>query len=216
MDQTFIFPLAGKSVLDIGAWDGAFAFEAERRGARRVLATDHFCWSGPGWGDKRGFDYAHARLQSNVESLDVDVPDLDPGRLGTFDVVLFLGVLYHVKDPVRCLEVVSRMSDEHLIIETVVAADDYPLPVARYYQGAELNNDPTNFWAPNFPCLKAMLGDCGFRIAHCTYTETGQADGLPPAHRGAFSLRPPWRKARPRPAGGRGRLIAHAVREAAP
>ena len=50
--------LAGRSVLDVGAWDGFFAFEAERRGAERVLATDWYCWSGPGWGRKRGFDYA--------------------------------------------------------------------------------------------------------------------------------------------------------------
>src|SRR5215469_11279321 len=45
--------VAGKSVLDIGAWDGWFSFEAERRGAARVLATDHFCWSGPGWRSRR-------------------------------------------------------------------------------------------------------------------------------------------------------------------
>ena len=48
--------LTGKSVLDIGAWDGFFSFQAERNGAKRVLATDHFCWSGPGWGTKAGFD----------------------------------------------------------------------------------------------------------------------------------------------------------------
>ena len=42
--------LSGKTVLDIGAWDGFFSFQAEKAGAKRVLATDHFCWSGPGWG----------------------------------------------------------------------------------------------------------------------------------------------------------------------
>ena len=42
--------LSGKSVLDIGAWDGFFSFQAEKNGAERVLATDHYCWSGPGWG----------------------------------------------------------------------------------------------------------------------------------------------------------------------
>src|ERR1051326_1573020 len=54
--------LRGLSVLDIGAWDGFFSFEAERRGAKRVLATDHFCWSGPGWGTKDGFDFIHGTL----------------------------------------------------------------------------------------------------------------------------------------------------------
>lgn len=58
--QTIALPadLKGSSVLDIGAWDGFFSFEAERRGASRVLATDDFCWSGPGWGTKNGFDLA--------------------------------------------------------------------------------------------------------------------------------------------------------------
>jgi tRNA (mo5U34)-methyltransferase len=89
--------VSGKSVLDIGAWDGAFSFEAERRGARDVLATDHFCWSGPGWGSKEGFDFARQRLGSAVRSLDIDVPDLSIEAVGgQFDTVLFLGVLYHV------------------------------------------------------------------------------------------------------------------------
>ena len=50
--------LAGRSVLDIGAWDGFFSFEAERRGASRVLAVDSYCWSGEGWGKKAGFELA--------------------------------------------------------------------------------------------------------------------------------------------------------------
>src|ERR1051326_4637922 len=69
----FKIPLTGRSVLDIGAWDGFFSFEAEKRGAARVLATDHFCWSGPGWGNKAGFDFVHAKLESRVASADVDV-----------------------------------------------------------------------------------------------------------------------------------------------
>ena len=52
----FPIDLTNKTVLDIGAWDGFFSFEAERRGASRVLATDHFCWSCEGWGTKAGFD----------------------------------------------------------------------------------------------------------------------------------------------------------------
>lgn len=55
-DAIFANSVEGKSVLDIGAWDGFFSFEAERRGASRVVATDHFCWSGEGWGNKLGFD----------------------------------------------------------------------------------------------------------------------------------------------------------------
>ena len=91
--------LAGLSVLDVGAWDGFFAFECERRGATRVVASDHFSWHGPGWGTKAGFEMAREALGSRVEDIDIDVMDLSPERIGTFDLVLFLGVLYHLRDP---------------------------------------------------------------------------------------------------------------------
>ena len=70
--------LTGRSVLDIGAWDGAFSFEAERRGAKRVLVTDSFIWQGKGVGSKAGFELARAALGSKVEDMLVDVMDLDP------------------------------------------------------------------------------------------------------------------------------------------
>lgn len=154
--------VAGKTVLDIGAWDGFYSFEAERRGAVKVVATDHFSWSGPGWGTKLGFDYAHARLGSHVESIDVDLPDLDPSALGTFDVVLFLGVLYHLHDPYAGLKQAAAMTHDLLVVETVTTCNFFPVPVMRFYLGKELNNDPTNFWAPNIRCLRRLLEDLGF------------------------------------------------------
>ena len=60
--------LTGKSVLDIGAYDGFFSFEAERRGARRVVATDQYCWKSTGMGDGEGFKIAHDALGSRVEA----------------------------------------------------------------------------------------------------------------------------------------------------
>lgn len=154
--------LSERTVLDIGAWDGFFSFEAERRGASDVLATDHFCWSGPGWGTKAGFDHIHARLNARVRSLDVDVPDLDPEILGRFDLVLLLGVLYHVKDPYRCLEAAAAMCSDHLVVETVTAMAHETMPVMRLYRPGELAGDPTNFWAPNVPALEVMLTSMGF------------------------------------------------------
>ncbi len=190
-DEVFRHGVEGRTVLDIGAWDGFFSYEAERRGARRVLATDHFCWSGPGWGTKEGFDYAGPKLGSTrVEALDIDLPDLSPETLGgRFDTVLFLGVLYHVKDPYGCCERAASVAADHLVLETVFALEDVDTPAMRYFRPRELNNDPTNFWAQNRLCLEAMFRDLGF---------------------GRFEFHP---NGDPAPASGIGRYFMHAWRD---
>lgn len=171
-DIIFRYPVSGKTVLDIGAWDGYFSFEAERRGASRVLATDHFCWSGPGWGTKDGFNYIHQALKSKVESVDVDVVDLDNKKLGTFDFVMMLGVLYHLKDPFGGLEKVAAMTSDCLVIETLSDMNDVNEPVARYYLFDEFGGDPTNYWGPNILCLESMLRELGFtRFEHECYPQ---------------------------------------------
>lgn len=162
-DVVFKHGVAGKSVLDIGAWDGWFSFEAERRGAARVLATDHFCWSGGGWGSKAGFEYAHARYASKVETREMNVQEMGPENPGVFDTVLFLGVLYHLKDPLGGLERAASVTGETLVIETVTTFDPVPWKVMRYFEGDEYYGDVTNHWAPNRACLEAMLRDLGFR-----------------------------------------------------
>ena len=154
--------VTGRRVLDIGAWDGFFAFEAERRGAAEVLATDHWCWSGPGVGAKAGFDYVHHRLGSSVRALDIDVPNLDPARLGTFDLVLLLGVLYHVEDPYLTLKRAAAMCSDHLVVETETALRHEPLAAMRLYNVGELVGDPTNIWAPNEAALRLLLKRLGF------------------------------------------------------
>ena len=90
--------LTGKSVLDVGAWDGYFSFEAERRGASRVVALDGGVWTVPQIG-RRGFDYARRALGSKVEAVQMEVLEMGPERPGVFDLVLFLGVLYHLPNP---------------------------------------------------------------------------------------------------------------------
>jgi tRNA (mo5U34)-methyltransferase len=89
----FSYPVKGRSFLDVGAWDGFFSFQAEARGACRVVATDWFCWGGPGWGTKAGFDFARRRLRSGVEDIEIDVPDISPDSVGVFDIVLLSGVI---------------------------------------------------------------------------------------------------------------------------
>jgi tRNA (mo5U34)-methyltransferase len=155
--------LAGKSVLDIGAWDGFFSFEAERRGAARVVASDYYSWHGTGWGTKAGFELARTALRSRVEDIDVDVMDLSPERVGLYDVVLFLGVLYHLPHPLLALERVASVTRELLILETVVDMVGFSRPAAAFYPGRELNNDPTNWWGPNDAAVHAMLGTVGFK-----------------------------------------------------
>ncbi len=157
--------LRGRSVLDIGAWDGFWSFEAERRGAARVVASDHYSWHGAGWGTgqgKAGFELAREALGSRVEDVDLDVLDLSPERLGTFDVVLFLGVLYHVPNPLLALERVAAVTRGLLILETVVDMVGISRPAAAFYPGRELNDDPTNWWGPNHAAVGGMLRSLGF------------------------------------------------------
>ena len=104
---------------DIGAWDGFFSFEAERRGAARVVASDFYAWHGEGWGSgqgKAGFELARRALGSRVEDVDVDVMDLSPDRVGLFDIVLFLGVLYHLPNPLLALERVAAVTRSLLVL----------------------------------------------------------------------------------------------------
>jgi tRNA (mo5U34)-methyltransferase len=154
--------LTGRTVLDIGAWDGFFSFEAERRGAQRVVAADYFCWSGEGWGTKEGFDLSRRVLDSRVEDCEIDVFDLSPERVGLFDVVLFLGVLYHLKYPQAALERVASVTTDLLILETHVDHLDTRSPVVAFYPDDELDEDPTNWCGPNPSALEWMLRDVGF------------------------------------------------------
>ena len=154
--------LTGLSVLDIGAWDGFFAFEAERRGARRVLATDSFCWGQGGWGSKAGFELARRALGSRVEDLDIDPLELSPERIGTFDLVFCFGVLYHMRHPLLALERISSVTRHHLILQTQVDLAGIERPAIAFYPGTELNNDPTNWCGPNPAAVVAMLRTVGF------------------------------------------------------
>ncbi len=187
--------LRGKSVLDIGAWDGYFSFEAERRGAARVVALDHYAWSVdqafqqrltaervargervPSWDQdpelwkpetlpgRAGFDLARLRLGSHVETVVGDFMTMDLEALGTFDVVLFLGVLYHLLDPLTALRRVARLTGGLAIIETVcmVVPGWEHHALWEHFEGAELDRDPSNWWAPNAAGLEALARTAGF------------------------------------------------------
>jgi tRNA (mo5U34)-methyltransferase len=154
--------LVGKTVLDVGSYDGFFAFEAERRGAKRVVAADKFCWELSDMADGQGFEIAHWALGSDVEKRVIAVEDISPDTVGTFDIVLFLGVLYHAPDPMRYLRNVYSVCKELLILETHTDGDDYSRPMMVFYPNKTLNGDPSNFWGPNVACVEAMLLEVGF------------------------------------------------------
>ena len=155
--------LTGQTVLDVGCWDGFYSFEAERRGARRVLATDSFTWRRQSWGSKEGFDLARRALGSGVEDLEIDVLDLSPDRVGVFDIVLFLGVLYHMRHPLLALERVASVTGKLLIVETVIDLLYLPRPALAFYPGHELNQDDSNWFGPTPGAVEAMLRSAGFR-----------------------------------------------------
>jgi tRNA (mo5U34)-methyltransferase len=155
--------LRGKTVLDIGAWDGFFSFEAERRGAERVLAVDSFAWNGSSWSTKAGFEVAREALGSRVEDRELDVLDLSAEEVGRFDVVLLLGVLYHMKHPLLALERVADVTAGMLVLETHVDMTWTRRPAAAFYPSHELGLDPTNWWGPNPEAVIGMLRAVGFR-----------------------------------------------------
>jgi tRNA (mo5U34)-methyltransferase len=158
--------LSGKSVLDIGCWDGYFAFECEKRGAARVLAVDS--------GQQRdfvrdrygidlavgqGFELAKRALASDVEYRQVDFFDIQGEQ---FDVVLFLGVLYHTKHPLLALEHLRALTRETVVIESHYVPDEAGEAYMRFYASDDLNQDPTNWWGPTIPCIERMCAVAGF------------------------------------------------------
>jgi tRNA (mo5U34)-methyltransferase len=142
--------LDGLNVLDVGASDGFYSFEAERRGAQRVLAIDTFC----SWGTREGFDLARRALRSRVEDKRIDVFELSPDTTGVFDLVLFLGVLYHLRHPLLALERIFSITGSHLILETHVDLLHCRRPAVAVYTGG---------CGPNTAAVIAMLRSVGFR-----------------------------------------------------
>jgi tRNA (mo5U34)-methyltransferase len=195
--------LSGKTVLDIGSFDGYFAFAAERAGARHVVAMDYYTWSldlpkhiafwreckdrGVDPNDyektehwrpdelpgKRGFDLAHKAKGSRVEPKVADFMATDLDALGRYDVVLFLGVLYHLKHPLLALERLAQVTREVAVIETeaILVPGREHLALCEFYETNELNGDTSNWWAPNAKALVGMCRTAGFREVKLSLNE---------------------------------------------
>lgn len=155
--------LLGKSVLDIGAWDGFYSFAAEQEGAD-VLATDYFMWSGPGPSTKQGFDFAKNVFKSKVREQEIDVIDIDKKSVGQFDVVFFLNVLYHLENPYGCFQKIATTSKDVLLVETLIDLRITELPYLRFIPG-QILSDPTNWFIPNELAVYGMFENAGFYVA---------------------------------------------------
>ena len=112
--------LRGKRVLDVGCCEGFFSFDAERRGADRVLAVD----TRPAALVR--LDICRRALKSKVESLQLNVYDFDAKTMGTFDVVLFLAVFHHLRHPFLALDKLASITSGILLIEVVEAVPLVP------------------------------------------------------------------------------------------
>jgi len=174
--------LHGKRVLDVGAWDGYWSFEALKRGAREVVAIDDFSdYLGElKDGDRRGwetFDLCREALgypPERCQRHQMSIYEVTRERLGRFDVVFCFGLLYHLRYPLLALDGLASVCDEEIFVESAIL-DDYSAyrgglgkgyggghVVAEFYPGAEYGNNPTNWWVPTLHCLGALVQAAGF------------------------------------------------------
>ncbi len=164
--------LTGKRLLDIGAWDGWFSFEAERHGAE-VTAIDMV--------EMANFHTVHRKLGSRVTYRELDLFELPQADLGKFDYVFFLGVLYHTKYPLLALEIVCGLTREIAIVESYVTdsadwqqhADD--IPALEFYEAEELGGQLDNWFGPTVGCLIAMSRAAGFARIEVLEVENNRA-----------------------------------------
>ncbi len=150
--------LSGRTLLDIGCWDGFYSFEAERHGAR-VTSVD--CWR------PENFFKAREALNSQAGFHELSVYEVTKGRLGSFDIVFFLGVLYHLRHPLLALEQVCEVARDVAVIESHVIDNVLPpwpaeRPVTEFYEFDELGGQYDNWWGPNVECLTQMARSAGF------------------------------------------------------
>jgi tRNA (mo5U34)-methyltransferase len=166
--------LTGKSVLDIGCNAGFFSLEMKRRGAARVVGIDF---------DARYL--AQARLAAEVAGVEIEFRELsvyDVARLGErFDVVVFMGVLYHLRHPLLALDLIrTHVARDLLVFQSMLRGSqgrfppepdypfserdvfDHPAWPKLHFVERKYANDETNWWIPNRACVEAMLRSAGF------------------------------------------------------
>jgi tRNA (mo5U34)-methyltransferase len=170
------FDLHGRTVLDMGCNAGFYSIEMKKRGADRVVAID--------------FDesyLAQARFAAEVNDIDIEFHQLsvyDVGALGErFDIVLFMGVLYHLRHPLLALDLIhEHVTRDLLVFQSMQRGVQQVEQLENDYSFSEIEifelpgyprlsfiekryaGDPTNWWVPNRACAEAMLRSAGYEI----------------------------------------------------
>jgi tRNA (mo5U34)-methyltransferase len=169
--------LTGKSVLDIGCNAGFFSIEMKRRGAARVVGID----------TDRNY-LAQARFAAEISGCELELHQLSvyqvPELRERFDLVLFTGVLYHLRHPLLALDLIRQHVVRDLFVfqsmqrghtASVAAVErDYPFSETAIFSEADFpcmyfiehrySEDPTNWWIPNRACAEAVLRSSGFSV----------------------------------------------------
>jgi len=175
--------LRGQRVLDVGAWNGCFSFECERRGAEEVVALS---LEDPA---AVGFNRLREVLGSKVRYVQQSIYALEKDDLGEFDIVLFFGVLYHLRYPLLAIDRIRNVCRGTTFIETHVI--DRPrsargwlgrrlrslsrpvpaVPLWRFYKDGELANDCSNWFGPNIAAVMQGFESAGFAVELCQHWE---------------------------------------------
>lgn len=174
--------LSGMRVLDIGSWDGYWAYKALERGAKEVVAIDNFS-DRLGLLDSRNawdtFLFCRKELgytEDVCKCIDFDIEKDDLQILGKFDIIFFFGTIYHLECPSLALKNIASLANPgcSIYVESAICDDYSPYTrenvghgsnmVMEYYPKKEYGNNDSNWWVPTLRCLKSMISSAGFSI----------------------------------------------------
>ncbi len=153
--------LNGRSFLDVGCWEGFICAEAVRRGAAPVVGID-YCTSP---------DLVQTMRAAGFSFIQMDVLSEKALQLPEFDLVHCAGVLYHVENPLSFLFRLRKLCrfGGAIHIETSYAIGATDDPVMVFHPGSSLDDNPSNWWSPNEPCLREMLAVIGLSDLEVTF-----------------------------------------------
>ena len=166
--QAFPEIIANKRILDIGCGDGDMAFLCEMLGAREVAAID---WADTNFNFMHGVRALRDHLHSKVHIFSGNLEDMDMSFLGIWDMILFLGILYHLPNPIRVLRKMSALAGQ--IFSSTKVFDVLPengnlgltnRQVGYLLTPTESNNDATNWWILSEAATKLMFERSGWRV----------------------------------------------------